>query len=155
MRTVPLAVLLLFSLTLTGEGRRRAVASPLLPDLTLTFVDVTAGSGSEAAIDTGTMAWRQDGPRRDVTITTRTFGLRIDRRSGDARGTAIVRASLESSDPRCKIRVDGIELGPAPRLIDANAPIGTVTTHRIELEVPVTVPEGAFHSAIHWEVTTP
>ena len=155
MRTLLLAALLLASLNLTGEGRRRTVAaSPLLPEVTIAFVDVTAGTGGEAALDTGAISWRKRGTHHDATITTRTFGMRIDRKSGDTRGTATLRASLEISDPRCKVRIDGIELGTAPRIIELHAALGTVTTHRIEIEVPITVPEGTFSSAIHWEVTT-
>ncbi|MEA2491804.1 MAG: hypothetical protein QOH21_3596 [Acidobacteriota bacterium] len=155
MRSLILATLILTSLAIAGEGRRRTVAaSPLLPDVTITFTDVTAGTGSEAALDTGTIAWRKRGTRRDATITTRMFGIRIDRRSGDTRGTATLRASLDIFDPRCTVRIDGVALGPAPRIIELHAAVGSVTMHRLEIEVPNTVPEGAFHSAIHWEVTT-
>ena len=41
-----------------------------------------------------------------------------------------------------------------PRVIDAAAPIGATTAHRIEIEVPVDAPEGALISGIQWEVTT-
>lgn len=156
MRTTLLSFLMILSsLSLSGDGRRRAVAvSPLADEVTITFVDVTSALGSDAAVDAGVIAWRKRGSRPDVTTSRRTFGIRIDRTSGETRGTATLRASLESFDGRARVRVDGVELGATPRIINPLAPIGSVTAHVLEIEVPVTAPEGAFSSAIRWEVMT-
>ncbi|HEY0143436.1 MAG TPA: hypothetical protein VGF48_21270 [Thermoanaerobaculia bacterium] len=151
MRLILLTILLILSFSLPGEGRRRAVAaSPLADEVTITFVDVTAGSGSEAAIDAGVMRWR----KRNATTSRKMFGIRIERSSGEARGTATLRASLESFDPRAKVSINGIELGASPRVIDAQAPIGSVTAYALELEVPRSAAEGTLSSVIRWEVTT-
>jgi hypothetical protein len=47
-----------------------------------------------------------------------------------------------------------VSLGTLPRILDAHAPLGDVTTHRLEIDVPPDVPEGAVASSIRWEATT-
>ena len=108
-------------------------------DVKIVFVGVMGG-GSEALVDAGAMS----------KVTRKKFGIRIE---GTA-ATATLRAFLESHDGRATIRVDGIVLGTVPRLIDAQIPIGVVTTHTIEIEVPASIPEGSFASAVRWEVAT-
>lgn len=147
-------VLSLFSVvtpTLQAGGRQRAVAVPPTSSaLSLTFID--SGRGEGAALDAGTISWR--GGRDRFSLTTRTFAIRIGPQSRDARGTATLRAYLETADPHTTIRIDGITLGIAPRVIQRNAPIGIAVTHRLEIEVPVSAPAGALNAAIGWEVTT-
>jgi hypothetical protein len=129
---------------LYAGGRRRAAAtSPAVRDeVSIAFVGVTGG-GREAVMDAGRIAQFR---------TRRVFGIRLD--TAGTTGTATLRAYLESFDGRAKVRVDGIELGLAPRIIDPQAPLGTVTTHTLEIEIPPNVPEGAFASAVRWDVTT-
>jgi hypothetical protein len=132
---------LLFSLHLSAGGRRRAVAAPQPAEaLAITFVDVTGDT-----MDVGAMG---------IVKTRRSFGIRIGRPSREANGHATLRAFLETADPRCIIRLDGIVLGTQPRVIDRFAPIGTITTHRLEIEVPANVPEGTLLTNIGWDVTT-
>lgn len=144
-------VMLLFSsllpaARLDGGGRRRAVAvSPPSSELTLTLVE-------GPIVDAGPIVWR--GGRRKTTIATRTVTMRIGRASREARGTATLRAFLETPDPRATVRIDGITLTAAPRIVQRHAPIGIATTHRIEIEVPVSAPDGALAASIGWEVTT-
>ena len=131
---------------LHAGGRRRAVAvSPASSELTLTFLD-------GPVLDAGQIVWL--GERRGVTTTTRTVLLRIGRASREVRGTATLRAFLETPDPRATVRVDGVVLGAAPRVVQRHAPIGVAVTHRIEIEVPVSAPEGPLAASIGWEVTT-
>jgi len=122
-------------------GRRRVVTvSPTAQDdVKIVFVGVMGG-GSDALVDAGAMS----------KVTRKKFGIRIE---GTA-ATATLRAFLESHDGRATIRVDGIVLGTVPSLIDAQIPIGVVTTHTIEIEVPASIPEGSFASAVRWEVAT-
>jgi hypothetical protein len=131
---------LLFSLHLPAGGRRRAVSvSPPAENLAIAFVDAPGGM-----VDTGSIAGK----------TRKTFGIRIGRPSREARGHATLRAFLETGDPRCIVRLDGIVLGTEPRIIDRFTPIGITTTHRLEIEVPASAPEGTFLTTIGWNVST-
>jgi hypothetical protein len=131
---------LLFSLPLPAGGRHRAVSvSPPAEELTIAFVDAPGGM-----VDTGSIAGK----------TRRTFGIRIGRPSREARGHATLRAFLETGEPRCIVRLDGIVLGTQPRIIDRFTPIGITTTHRLEIEVPASAPEGALLTTIGWNVST-
>jgi hypothetical protein len=139
--TVASILSLILTLHLPAGGRRRAVAAPQPSgELAIAFVDVPGGT-----LDAGTMG---------SIITKRTFGIRIGRPSREAQGNAMLQAFLETADPRCIVRLDGIVLGTQPRVIDRFAPIGIVTTHRLEIEVPASVPEGALLTNIGWTVTT-
>ncbi|HYH08763.1 MAG TPA: hypothetical protein VEK11_17045 [Thermoanaerobaculia bacterium] len=119
--------------------------SPLSSDLSITFLE-------GPVVDAGVIVWR--GGKRRTTVTARTVTMRIGRASREARGTATLRAFLETPDPRAAVRVDGILLGAAPRVIQRHAPVGIATTHRIEIEVPVSASEGPLAASIGWEVTT-
>jgi hypothetical protein len=141
---------LLLTHSLQAGGRRRAVAAPTSADaLTITFVDVPA-----ATLDAGTIAWTRRTGTKGAAVTRRTFGIRIGRPSREARGTATLRAFLEIADPRAIVKLDGIVLGTQPRVIDRFTPIGITTTHRLEIEVPASAPEGALAMSIGWDVTT-
>lgn len=113
--------------------------SPPAEDLAIAFVDAPGGM-----VDTGSIAGK----------TRRTFGIRIGGPSREARGHAILRAFLETGDPRCIVRVDGIVLGTQPRIIGRFTPIGITTSHRLEIEVPASAPEGALVTTIGWDVST-
>lgn len=127
-------------------GRRHAVAvSRAVPELTLTFVH-------GPVLDTGRVAWR--GGRRRSTVTTHTVVLRIGAASREVRGTATLRAFLETPESATALRVNGVLLGAAPRIVRRHVPIGAETTLRIEIEVPVSAPEGPLAASIGWEVTT-
>lgn len=129
-------------------GRQRVLAASAPREaLAITFLDAGA-----AMVDAGTIVWH-GGSKRSV-VTTRRVSMRIGDASRESRGTATVRAYLETPDPRATIRIDGITLTNAPRIIHANAPIGIAFTQRVEIEVPVTAPEGPLQATIAWEVTT-
>lgn len=148
---VTLYLSLTVSFDLQAGGRQRAVAvTPPPSELSLTFLE--NGHASTAIVDAGTISWR--GGRRRYSVTARTFAMRIGAASREARGTATVRAFLETPDPHATIRIDGIVLGATPRIVQRNAPIGIAVTHRLEIEVPVSAPEGAVAANIGWEITT-
>lgn len=113
--------------------------SPPAEDLAIAFVDAPGGT-----VDTGRISGK----------TRETFGIRIGRPSQEARGHATLRAFLETGDPRCIVRLDGIVLGAQPRVIDRFTPIGITTTHRLEIEVPASAPEGPLLTTIGWSVST-
>ena len=130
-------------------ARRRAAV--VIPDaLTITFV---AAAGD--TIEAGTIAhdFSKRATKAGTTTVTRTFVVRVDRRDGANRGLVSLRASLESEDPRCTLRIDGVEIHIAPGII-AIVPIGTATTHRLEITVPVSAEEGALLTSIRWEAAS-
>ena len=125
-----------------------ALAAPATPGVT--FVSLDGAHVSDGLMDVGVITYARYGSRR-VSRLTRRIGVRIEGATG---GRATLRASLESPDARCRIRVDGLELSGTPRVIDMAAETGVVTPHRIEIEVPVDAAEGTLVSAVTWEVTT-
>jgi len=133
-------------------GRRRAVALPPQDELTIEFVAVAASTYGDV-IDLGVITHPGRHDRRR-TIVRQLFGVRLTRLPQVSGGTAVLRASLKTDDPRCTVTVDGIRLGAAMAMIDPRVPLGVVTTHRLEIEVPDSVPEGPLMSGIRWEATT-
>lgn len=132
-----LAICLAAALRLDAGGRRRVLAvSPPASSLSLSFI------GGEL-LDAGAVAGR----------TARKVTMRIGPPLREPAGTATVRAFLETLDPRCVIRIDGVVLGTAPRVIRRNAPVGIPFTHRVEIEVPPEAAEGPLQTSIGWEVT--
>jgi hypothetical protein len=141
-----IAFLLILANPSIAGGRRRPAASPApAEELSIVFVGMS-GSGSDAMFDAGVAS-------RPRGVIVRSFGLRLDAGTRTT-GTAVLRVWLESNDGRSTIRIDGIPLGTLPRVLDAHAPLGHVTTHRLEIEVPPDVDAGSFGSAIRWEATT-
>ena len=115
--------------------------------ITIAFVGVT-GSGSDAMVDAGALSLARSKRTRKV------FGIRIDAPAAAEGATVTLHAYLESYDSRCTIRVDGVLLSAVPKLIDAHMPVGTITRHTIEIEVPPSVSEGTFASSVRWDVST-
>jgi len=146
------AIVMLLALSLGASSialaapRRRAVAPPA-DELTITFVS-RAG-----LLDLGSVAHTGMNAKRGRTVRSETIQLRVDRR-GSSRGSASLRAYLLTPDARCSIRIDGQLLGIAPVIIDPQLPIGAVTSHRIDVEVPITAAEGPLMTSIGWEVST-
>jgi hypothetical protein len=128
--------------------RRAVVVSP--GGLTITFVAAVSGT-----VEAGTIAhdFTKRAAKAGTTTVTRTFAVRVDRHDGSSRGLVSLRASLETDDPRCTLRIDGVEIHIAPTTI-AIVPIGTATTHRLEITVPVSAEEGALLTSIRWEAAS-
>jgi len=148
MRPVlPITILLILAMPAIAGGRRRpAATSPAsAEELTIAFVGMS-GNGSDALLDAGVVS-------RPRGVIVRTFGIRIDAGTRTT-GTAVLRVWLESNDGRSVIRIDGKPLHAFPAIVDAHAPLGHVTTHRLEIEVPPEMNEGAFASSIRWEAST-
>jgi hypothetical protein len=139
-------------------ARKRSVAPVVSDALTIVFVDAPAADGSfttaggEAWLDVKDIAHHGD-PHQHVTRVQRRFGIRVDRTSASASGTATIMAHLESYDGRPSMRLDGKPLTEAMTLVDAHAPIGTVVFHTLEIEISDSVAPGPIAAAIAWEVT--
>lgn len=130
-----------------GDRPRVLAVSPPATGLELAFVSAPGG-----VMDAGTIQWR--GGSKKATVTTRTVRLRIGQPAAEPRGTATLSAFLQTADARCTVRIDGVVLTSAPRVIQRNAPIGVAVPHRIEIEVPVHAADGPLLTSIGWEVTT-
>ena len=143
--TMLLALTLSAGSIVSAAPRRRAVA-PVPDELTITFVS-RAG-----LLDLGTVAHTGRFAERGRTVRSETITMRVDR--GSSRGTASLRAYLAAPDARCTIRIDGQLMGAVPIVIDPQIPIGAVTSHRIDIEVPVTAAEGPLATTIGWEAST-
>jgi hypothetical protein len=143
---LPIAILLILATPAFAGGRRRSAATSPAPaeELTIAFVGMS-GNGGDAIYDAGVVS-------RPRGVIVSTFGIRIDA-GASTTGTAVVRAWLETNDGRASIRIDGQRLAAQPSII-ARAPLGHVTTHRLEIEVPPAMSEGAFASSIRWEAST-
>jgi hypothetical protein len=143
-------------LALLGAGsiaaqKTRRAAAPPADELTIVF----AGHGALAAgvLDLGTVAHTERHAPKGKTVRRESIAIIVNR-SGGLRGTAVLQAWLPTPDPRCVIRVDGVVLSGVPVLVDPQVQVGIETIHRIEIEVPVSAPEGPLASAIQWEATT-
>lgn len=155
-----LAVILTLAVALPGTAaeRRRAVAPPD-DSLTITFVESESNQGS--MLPAGNDAWldlksmTRMGASREKFIRTRhRIGVRVARAGGTAGGMAVITALLDSYDGRAAYRLDGKPLTAAPLVVDAHAAVGTVVFHTLDVEVPVSLPEGPLAASITWQVTT-
>lgn len=132
MRSVAAAIVVALSLASSARAET--------DEIKVSFVSLDASSGvTNDVVDVGSISRR----------VTRRIGIRIESSVG---GSVMLRAWLENPDARCRIRLNGLDLGAMPRVISAAAPIGQTVSHRIEIDVPVDAPEGAISSEIAWEV---
>ncbi len=74
-----------------------------------------------------------------VTVST-SFGVRLDNNGGGL-GSARLSAFLFHPDPCCEILLDGVKLSGSPRVIQTSVRYGAITSHRLEIEIPSSVPE--------------
>jgi hypothetical protein len=101
---------------------------------------------------TGSESQRHSGPQQSKSFSvTRRVRLRITRRNG-APGMVVVSAFLMRDCHPCKLKLDGIELKSAPTLVLQRAQLNTTTDHRLEIEIPASMPAGAVDAEIGWQV---
>jgi hypothetical protein len=137
----------------------RADASGARGDLVVTFVTdgaLAAPGSSGALVDLGTLAasWgRGRGQGASAIAVERRLGLRVE--GGGRRGFVRLKAFLVTPEPGRVVSVDGIVLSTAPRIVDAQAPIGSTVGHVVRVEVPPAQPAGAFATDIVWEIEEP
>jgi hypothetical protein len=132
------------------------------PDLAVAFV-LEEGAGSalpsgDALMDVGpaSAAWHRSHRRAAApsSVIRRRVGVKVTSRSG-RRGFVRLRAFASGAEAPALLRVDGALLGAAPRLVDAQAPIGSTVSHVIEIEVLASEAAGPFSADIVWEVEEP
>jgi len=146
--------ILLLATSATAVATHRRASSLAAGELRIVFVTPESDMQQyAAALDVGVI--RNSGGRRGAPATVeQTIAVRIER-GGDLQvGTASLRASVVTGDPRVVVRIDGMKLDALPRLIDGRVPVGATRPHRVTVEVPPSVPAGAIGSSIVWEVTS-
>jgi hypothetical protein len=124
----------------------------------VTFVtdDAPAARGSTGAlVDLGSLraSWAPRGRGPSAITIEKRLGLRVE--GAGRRGFARLKAFLVTPEPGRVVSVDGIVLSAAPRIVDAQAPIGSTVGHVVRVEVPPSQPAGAFATDIVWEVEEP
>jgi hypothetical protein len=77
--------------------------------------------------------------------------LRVSRKSGSP-GLVSLSAFLLRDCYPCKLKFDGIPLNSAPTMIVRSAPLNSTIDHRIEIEIPASMPAGALDAEIGWQV---
>jgi hypothetical protein len=78
-------------------------------------------------------------PNSYVVVTA--IGLRAT--SSSVSGPVSLQAFLDSPMPGLLIRIDGIDISSNPQAFARNVPLGVVTRHRLELEIPNTMSPGS------------
>jgi hypothetical protein len=157
-RALAVILSIVVALSAAAAERRRVVAPP---DDSLTIVFVENDSAQGSMLPAGNDAWldlksvARMGASKEKSIRIRhRFGVRVVRAGGAAWGTAVITAQLDSYDGRASYRLDGRPLTTATLVVDAHAAVGTVVFHTLDVEVPVSVPEGPLAASINWQVTT-
>lgn len=64
----------------------------------------------------------------------------------------VVEAFLIHDCYPCHLKFDGIELGATPKIVMRTMELNTATEHRIELEIPLSMPAGLVDAQIGWQV---
>ena len=78
--------------------------------------------------------------RQNSMIVSTSFGVRLDDSGGGA-GSARLSAFLFHPDSRYQISIDGVKLNGSARVIQTSLRYGAITPHRLEIEIPSSVPE--------------
>jgi len=149
------ALILLVSAASPLRAERRHAAAPPEEMLSIVFVEVRSSdeslkaAGSEAWLDLNAVT--HEGKARSTKLRSK-FGIRIERAGNATAGTAAIVARLESWDGRATYRLDGRPLTAAPFVVDAHAAVGTVTTHTLDIEIPIEAAAGSLSASVAWEV---
>ena len=127
-------------------------------DLRLVFLGsderapVYRGGTDDATIDIGRVVAAKCSTRGCMrSVVRRQFRVRVD---GNGTATRLVRtrAFIQDDVPGHRVRVDGRLLTTIPQIIDAAIPLGAPVPHSLEIEVPISEPEGALNQGIVWLV---
>lgn len=136
---------------------------PMSPDIGDELVVQVLASTNQGAVsrnsyvDLGALSGdRTDAKRRGSKGATsytidRLVRLRVSRNKGGG-GRAVVQAFLLHDCYPCHLKLDGTELGPTPVIVMNGVEINSVSDHRIEIEIPVSMPPGAIDAEIGWKV---
>jgi hypothetical protein len=79
-------------------------------------------------------------PRGEGFVVATTFGISVADATGSGRPAALM-AAYPARASAARIRIDGILLDSSARIVAPHLISGTVTTHRLEIEVPGEITE--------------
>lgn len=122
--------------------------------LCVNFVPIPKGApvrsiAGQGTLDLGRVSYLSGSTQEGVTVTrgkrtfmvSTRFGLQVGSPGND--GTAKLLGVLSGINPAIRVAIDGVNLSPAPEIISMALKFGAVTEHRLEIEIPVSLPEAA------------
>jgi len=109
---------------------------------------LSGGTAGHGALDLGAVSYGGGAFSPNVNVqklqgrfvVSTKFSLSIQQ-SSQQLSTAMVMASLAVPESSFVLRLDGLKLGTVPQMIQGQARVGTITIHRLEIEVPSSVTE--------------
>lgn len=152
-----MAALLVALLPSVAHGRR-----PIQPSdefiVTVMADDNRPALDGSSNVDLGRMSLGgTESQRHGSSQQTRSFSivrnvrLRITRKSGASGGVRVSAFLVHDCYP-CKLRLDGIEVKSVPTLVLQSAQLNTITSHRLEIEIPASMQAGSVDAELGWEV---
>jgi hypothetical protein len=90
---------------------------------------------------------------KDTLLLTTRFGLLLQDGGGSSLRTATVSAFVLNADCGKTYAVDGVKLTTGPQVVTTMARVGTVSAHRLEIEVPISENPGQVTDALGFLVT--
>jgi hypothetical protein len=134
------------SIGFAGIARGTQTARGALGYATLEFGSVSYGVGAKSPT---TKVRRLP----DRLVVTSEFGLNISDNSLHA-ASAMLLAATAYPENVYTVSVDGVRLQTTPQMVQANAPLGRTSLHRLQIEIPNTVTEkdSQFHNSIVFQV---
>jgi len=117
--------------------------------ISVAFVSLADGAGvTGRTMDLGTVAYYgysraanvQVRALKDRLVVSTKLGLVLQDPSQQFTRATLL-ASLAYPDPVHVLWLDGVRLGTTPQVIQAQAPVGKTSAHRLEIEVPTSLTE--------------
>lgn len=109
---------------------------------------LSAGTTGQGMLDLGTASYKGGAFSTNVSVhklsdrfvvSTR-FAMTLQDASQRVT-VATIMAALAAPEAFFTLRLDGVKLGPVPQMIQSQARVGTISTHRLEIEVPSSLTE--------------
>lgn len=128
-------------------GAARA-AAPLAPVHTFRFDWVEGGGGAagDARLELGAVSADRAALRERRIVVRRRVAVRIDGPGPAVRLSVALGAEL----PGAVVRVDGVPVGTAPRVLDLAHRVGSSVAHQVEIIIPPGVSPGPFLTNLQW-----
>jgi hypothetical protein len=134
--------------------RVQAVALP-------TGANVQAAGSGFGSLNLGHVSWAHQTQafgtshkkdKQSFSVSTK-IGLRLECSAADTGRIVSVAASLQQSDSRFNIAIDGVRLSTSPAVFSPSVLCGTTGEHTVEIGVPVTAAPGPISPSLIFQVT--